>query len=130
MRFHCFAVDWLHPENWRGTVAGTAATVKALGDRMFSKMRDTRNFAPCPPHMHDAGHHFSWVGGNEYGWRKLASFCHPEIERQVRDGLAGDIFYRDGWHVDGSKLAPVDVDDTWPRWIAERSCPDVWFRPR
>lgn len=130
MRFHCFAVDWLHPERWQGTVAGTAGTVKALGNGCMSRMRDTRNFAPCPPHMHDAGWHFSWVGGNEYGWRKLAAFCHPEIERQVRDGLAADIFYRDGWHVDGTKLDPVDVDGSWPLWIKSGQCPDVWFRPR
>jgi hypothetical protein len=130
MRFHPFAVDWLHPEDWRGTVAGTAATVRALGPRMFSKMRDTRNFAPCPPHMRDAGHHFTWVGGNDYAWRKLAAFCHPEIERQVVDGLTEDTFYREGWHVDGHKLAAVDVDDTWPRWIVDGHAPSNWFRPR
>ena len=25
---------------------------------------------------------------------------------------------------------PVDVDETWPAWIRDRRCPEIWFRPR
>jgi hypothetical protein len=35
-----------------------------------------------------------------------------------------------GLHVDGTKMLPVDVDATWPRWVYERRCPANWFRPR
>ena len=28
------------------------------------------------------------------------------------------------------KLTPVDVDETWPRWIVEGNAPASWFRPR
>ncbi len=131
MRFHPFAVDWLHPELWRGTVAGRAKMVKTLcGFRPFSRMRDCRNFAPCPPHMQDAGWHFTWVGGNDYAWRKLRAFCHPEIAMNIEDNLPDDLYYREGWHVDGHKLEPVDVDESWPKWVRDRQCPENWFRPR
>jgi phosphoribosylformylglycinamidine synthase len=52
------------------------------------------------------------------------------VEDQIRDGLERDTFYRDGIHVDGTKMTPVDVDDTWPRWIVEGHAPASWYRPR
>jgi hypothetical protein len=118
--FHPFAVDWLHPDRWRGTVAARVSRIKSFG-----AMRDMRNYAPFLP---NAGWHFSWVGGNDYGKRKLASFCHPEIADRTAAGLEGDVFYREGWHVDGRKLAPIDGHKL-PKYIAERRCPDNWWRP-
>lgn len=130
MRFHPFAVDWRHPQDWRGTVVAQAGAIKDLGDRRFSRMRDCRNVAQCPPYLADAGWHFTWVGGNDYAQRKLRSFCHPEIAAKTEHHLNDDKFLREGWHVDGTKLKPVEVDATWPTWIAERRCPPNWFRPR
>ena len=130
MRFHPFAVDWLHPHRWHGTVAATWATVQTLGESAMLTMRLARDTVPCPSHMADAGWHFSWVGGNDYARRKLVSFSHHEIVDRVQGELVDDMFWRDGWHVDGTKLTPVDVDNTWPLWVTDRSCPDVWFRPR
>ncbi len=130
MRFHPFAVDWRHPEDWRGTVVAPARAIKDLGDRRFSRMRDCRNIAPCPPYLRDAGWHFTWVGGNAYAQRKLHAFCHPEIIGRTQGPLDDDLYYVDGWHVDGTKLHPVDVDGTWPEWITSRRCPSHWFRPR
>lgn len=121
-KFHCFAVDWLHPDTWRGTVAAYARNIES-----FSAMRDARNWAPRIP---GGGWHFSWVGGDGYALEKLGSFCHPEIAERTLDGLRSDFFYREGVHVDGSKLAPVEVGRGWPKWIAARECPDSWFRPR
>ena len=129
-RLHCFAVDWLHPEPWRGTVAARASHVWGLGDRRFSRMRDLRNLAPCPPHLRDAGWHFSWLGGREAALAKLGAFCPPEIAEFAESGLERDFYLRDGWHVDGKKMHPVDVDDSWPRWIVDGHAPSVWFRPR
>lgn len=120
--FHCFAVDWLHPQRWRGTVASRVGKIDSFG-----YMRDCRNFAPPIP---NAGRHFSWLGGKEAFLKKLGSFCHPEIAERTHQGLQDDLFLREGIHVDGCKLSPVEVDDTWPRYIAERRCPDSWFRPR
>jgi hypothetical protein len=120
----CFsmAVDWQHPEPWRGPVATTVANV-----RTFTAMRDARNFAP---HLPNAGWHLGWLGGQDAQLRKLNAFCHPEIAPKTLKGIGANTFLADGFHFDGAKLIPVDVDDTWPRWIVEGRCPPTWFRPR
>lgn len=129
-RLHCFAVDWRHPDMWRGTVAGTARAVHALGPLKFGKMRGTRNIAPCPPGFEDAGWHMSWLGGRDMVVAKLDSFCHTEISDQTRPGLLADFYWTEGWHVDGRRMIPVDVDESWPRWIVDGHAPRSWFRPR
>ncbi len=130
-RGHFWAVDWLYPHPWYGTVAATVGHLAKFPEaRRFSYMRDVRMTALCPPHLQDAGWHLSWLGGPEAAIRKVGSFCHPEVEDQIRDGLERDTFYRNGIHVDGTKMTPVDVDDTWPRWIVEGHAPASWYRPR
>ena len=126
-RFHPFAVDWVHPEMWRGTVAARLSKVTALGS--FAAMRHLRFTAACPLHMMDAGWHFSWVGGHDYTVAKLTAFAHSEIVERCAGRMDDDVFYTDGWHVDGTKLEPVTVDDGWPSWITEKRCPAEWFRP-
>ena len=122
MRCYSMAVDWQHPDTWRGTVASLAQNVTT-----FSAMRDVRNFAPGLP---DAGWHLGWLGGPEAQLRKLNAFCHPEIAARTLDGIEQNFWLEQGWHVDGKKLIPVDVDHTWPKWITERRCPESWFRDR
>jgi beta-1,4-mannosyl-glycoprotein beta-1,4-N-acetylglucosaminyltransferase len=130
-RGHFWAVDWLYEPGWRGTVAGTIAAIDRLPRPQFAHMRDTRNIAPCPPHLRDAGWHFSWLGGPERVTKKVNSFCHPEVEDRIRGGIANDNFYwREGWHVDGVRMTPVDVNDEWPRWIRDGNAPASWYRPR
>jgi hypothetical protein len=128
---HFWAVDWLYPHPWYGTTVATVATLKRFPDaKRFAYMRDVRCTAECPPHLQGAGWHFSWLGGAEAAMRKVGSFCHPEVEQRIRDGLTSDQFLRDGVHVDGVQMKPVDVDDSWPAFIFERRCPANWFRPR
>lgn len=120
-RGHFFAVDWQYPPGWRGTVAARAAAIPS-----FRQMRDCRNFAlPLP----NAGWHFSWLGGTEESvLAKVRSFCHPEVEGRI----IGDPgrFMRDGIHVDGVKLQPVEVDRSWPLWMrTPGNVPAEWFRP-
>lgn len=123
-RGHFFAVDWLYPDPWCGTVAGRLADI-----RSFGAMRDTRNITPT--RLPNAGWHLSWLGGKEANLEKLGSFCHPEVSDRIHDGLQGNNrFLHHGVHVDGKVMAPVDVDKTWPKWVAERRCPENWFRPR
>lgn len=126
-RLHCFAVDWLHPDPWGGTVAGTVAQIAAQGRNPFQKMRNTRNWNTP---LVDSGWHLSWLGGQEAAMKKLGSFCHPEIAERTLVGLTTDLYLREGYHVDGRRMTPVDVDKSWPRYISERRCPSVWFRPR
>lgn len=122
MPMYSMAVDWLHPDPWRGTVAARAKSI-----RTFTDMRDIRNFAP---HLPDAGWHLSWLGGQAAQKSKLAAFSHPEIAPDVEGPIEEDLFYREGWHVDGVKLTGVEVDASWPKWVSERRCPTSWFRPR
>ena len=122
MSMYSMAVDWLHPHRWRGTVAARASHVTT-----FSAMRDLRNVAP---HLPEAGWHLTWLGGKARQRAKLAAFAHPEIAPAVCEPIEEDLFLREGWHVDRVKLEPVDVDGTWPKWVAERRCPSEWFRPR
>jgi len=149
---HCFAVDWLHPEPWGGTVAVTVDTATACGERAvvgdlvyhpgaWQIVRNQRNGLIAPNFagrgagwrvtpLFDAGWHFSWLGGRDAALDKLGSFCHPEIEHRTRAGLEQDRFMAEGFHVDGTKMAPVEVDETWPPMIYERRCPESWWRPR
>ena len=147
-RLHSFAIDWLHPDPWYGTVAARAATVRALGDNLncFARMRDRRNrhmwqpgnpegdwmfWRNNPAHiLRDAGWHFSWIGGQEAAFRKLAAFCHPEVRDIIEEGLTQDVFIREGWHADGRRMYPCDVDDTYPKWIRDGNAPASWYRPR
>ncbi len=122
MRFHPFAVDWLHHDTWPGTVAARLSLIST-----FSAMRDARLLAPTIPL---SGWHFSWVGSHDYQVNKLGSFAHPEVERWARESIENADCYRHGYHVDGERLEAVEVDHTWPRWIADRLCPPEWFRPR
>lgn len=121
-RFYCFAVDWLHPSEWPGTVA---APIKSITS--FAKMRDTRLLCQRIP---GSGWHFTWIGGHDVTVEKVNHFCHPEVLAWAGEALERDDLYRHGYHVDGKRLDPVEVDHTWPRWIAEGHAPDSWFRPR
>lgn len=129
-RGHFFAVDWLYPHPWFGTVAATIESIGRLTETPFAYMRDIRTTAHCPSHLMDAGWHLSWLGGPEAAIAKVGSFCHPEVRDQIVEGLAIDKFLRGGVHVDGEVMRPVVVDDTWPRYVYERRCPENWFRPR
>ena len=123
-KLYCFAVDWEHPQKWYGTVASRVGHVSRFG-----AMRDARNAAP---HIANAGWHLSWLGGDDANLRKLAAFCHPEVADRIHAGLTadGNRFRETGYHVDLQRMRPVDVDESWPRWIVEKRCPDVWWRPR
>lgn len=130
MRGHFWAVDWVYPEPWRGTVAAKVSTVAKLGPQGMGYMRDCRNTAPSPPALQDAGWHLSWLGGPEVAVAKVGSFCHPEVEERIVDGLACDAFYAQGIHVDGKRMAPCVIDESFPKWIREGHAPVSWFRPR
>jgi SAM-dependent methyltransferase len=151
---HCFAVDWLHPDVWGGTVAVTVETALACGVRhevdgivyhpgSWQIVRNQRNGLVSVNFssyglgggwrtsvLDGAGWHFSWLGGQEAAIKKLGSFCHPEVADRISAGLEDDLFYREGMHVDGRKQTPVEIDSSFPRWIREGHAPASWFRPR
>jgi beta-1,4-mannosyl-glycoprotein beta-1,4-N-acetylglucosaminyltransferase len=128
-RMHTFHVDWLHPDPWFGTVAATLGDLVRLSPLPFQRLRNTRN-SDLNTWLFDSGWHFSWMGNTDIWLDKLHSFCHPEIGERTLQGLQNGMYSREGFHVDGRRMKAVDVDDTWPRMIAERRCPEMWFRPR
>lgn len=132
-RGHFWCVDWLHPIVWQGTTAMSWRALRRLSTVTtwpYAHMRDQRMTAETPPGFGDAGWHLSWLGGAEVAMAKVGSFCHPEVRERIVAGLESDVFLRDGWHVDGEKMTPADVDQTWPKWIADGKAPAAWFRPR
>ncbi len=70
------------------------------------------------------------MGGRDAAFKKLGSFCHPEVADQIDAGLKTDLFLREGMHVDGRVMIPMTVDDTYPQWIVDGNAPAEWFRPR
>ena len=122
MRLCMYAVDWQHPLPWHGTIR---TRYRSVGS--FAQLRDMRNSLPT---IMAGGSHLSWMGGTEAHRAKLETHCHLEMTEATREALWSGEWLRDGQHSDGRKLEPVDVDDTWPRWVFERQCPGSWFRPR
>jgi hypothetical protein len=122
MRLCMYAVDWLHPLPWHGTIR---TKVRSVGS--FAQLRGMRNSLPT---IMDGGSHLSWMGGTEAHRAKLETHCHLEMTEATKEALQSGEWLRDGQHSDGHKLEPVDVDETWPRWVYERQCPPSWFRPK
>lgn len=117
------AVDWLYPAPQPGSVVVAA---RHLWGRRLSDVRDSR---PSLPMFQDGGWHLSWLGGLAEQSAKLAVSCHRELSHAERDIIEGGHGYRTGGH-DGVQMVPVDVDESWPRYIYDRKCPASWFRPR
>ena len=123
-RLCMYAVDWEYPERHVCTVAARAAFVRHMG---LANVRDARHSFPVV----DGGWHLTWLGGPEGQRAKLAVTCHLEMTDLSKELLASGRCYTEGIHHTGDfKMTPVDVDETWPRWIYERNCPENWFRPR
>lgn len=131
-RLHAFAADWVHPQTWRGTVS------RRYGDvATFTALRDERWTLPLLP---DGGWHLTWLGGPAEISRKLTAFCHLELRDEIAAANARGELYEGGlvpgtWgHEPYSPMwfqqKPADIDETWPRYIRERRCPQSWLRPR
>ncbi len=138
-RGHFWAIDWLYPDppGWSGTVATRVGALPAMardGVGPFTAMRDRRNINVVQ--LEDAGWHFSWLGGPEAGRRKIDSFCHPEVAKEIEIGAAPspEECYTLGRHVDYKRVGPmqpVEVDSSWPKWMQDPdNIPTSWLRPR
>jgi len=131
-RGHFWAIDWEYPPGWNGTVAcrvGALVSLKRENCGPFTAMRDARN-SLGPRAIMNGGWHFSWLGGNRDAWmKKVGSFCHPEVEQRIVDNA--ERYFAEGFHVDGVKMVPVDVNRTWPKWMQNPdNVPTSWLRPR
>lgn len=124
-RLCMYAVDWEFPEQMLCSVAARAGWARG---RDASDVRDSRGIWPAM----NGGWHLTWLGGPEGQRRKLeTATCHLEMSTDEYNRIASGACYRDGVHHSGEHMMiPVDVDGTWPKMIAERKCPENWFRPR
>jgi hypothetical protein len=123
-RMFLFAVDWLHPDPWYGTVA------LPYGDGTAPDFRALRTDRPWFNAV-DGGWHLSWLGGPAAITRKTCYYGHPEHTAAIREANYRGLMYERGWCPwDEVQMAPADVDSSWPSRIANRECPPQWFRPR
>jgi beta-1,4-mannosyl-glycoprotein beta-1,4-N-acetylglucosaminyltransferase len=118
-RGHFWSCRWLYPQPWPGTVAARVRDIRG-----FAAMRTLRTSAKALP---NSGWHLSWLGGAPEALRKVGSFCHPEVEDQIREGLHSDRFLVNGIHVDGKVMTRVEIDDSFPRYVREGRCPKSWL---
>jgi hypothetical protein len=122
-RHFMYACDWEFPAPfWPGTIAARYRDIEG-----FQWLRAQRFTLPVLP---GGGWHLSWMGGLEAQRRKLGQHCHLEMTALEAARIDSGRCYRDGLNHGGVQMIPVDVDETWPRWVAERKCPANWFRPR
>lgn len=126
-KLYSMAIDWRYPGDWNGTVM----TTKRFADTLPS-YEHVRSRRMTPPAINDetAGWHFSWLGGEEYIKLKAQSFAHTEDSVQNYVRTMGEKLYTEGYHVLGEKLIPVDIDDTYPKYIKAQRYPTTWLRPR
>lgn len=132
MRTYLFAVDWqvAEPVPPPAVIARVGFIKKLRAEGLgLGNIRDRRSSFELIP---DGGWHFSWLGGPTEQREKLhTATCHLEIfnkpeARYITDGTR----YRTALNGGGLPVVGVDVDETWPKWIYERRCPDAWFRPK
>jgi hypothetical protein len=133
MRTFLFAVDWEVARRVPPTcVVARVGWLRqeAAAGYLLAEVRDRRD--DYPEFDGFGGWHFSWCGGPAAQKEKLeTATCHTEILGTEEAGLI-----RSGarWAAEfaggGLPVRPVDVDATWPAYIYEERCPDMWFRPR
>jgi len=130
-RCMCFAVDWELPYRWQGTCAFRYAWLGSSGS-----VAQARHMKTNWGLIGDGGFHFTWLGGPDGIRRKLAAHCHTEANEMIQRRLDAGTLYERGIFWGGSgpeedtQCAAVEIDDTYPAYIRDRRCPDIWFRPR
>ena len=130
MRVFIHCVDWEVPAGHvpPQCVIATAGYIRRNGGSLAA-IRDRRDSYPV---IEDGGWHFSWQGGPAAAKDKLlTATCHTELlDNGEGDLIADGTRYRSAEDGGGLPVVPVDVDETWPAWIRDRRCPEIWFRPR
>lgn len=132
MRTCIFAVDWEVSSPLPPTCVMAGVGYLRLQNSYGRGLAEVRDGRSHYPQIMGGGWHLSWLGGPDSQRKKLEeATCHTELLQSPE----GDLI-RSGarWESaqDGGGLAvkPVDVDWSWPAFVAERRCPRNWFRPR
>lgn len=126
LRHFIFAVDWelIGGEVWDKP---SATKMKNLGGITHLRRGGNGGFDV----LGNMGWHLSFLGGPEGIRRKMRGDCHPEVRSRVLQMNDEGLCYQKGifWQAP-NQARPVDVDDTWPRYIREGRAPDIWYRPK
>ena len=124
LKHYIFACDWeiIGGEDWNKPAATLMKNIHSI-----TALRRSSNFHI----LSDMGWHLSFFGGPEGIARKMEGDCHPEVRAEVLQMANAGMCYEKGmiWQ-DPKQATPVDVDETWPRYIREGRAPAIWFRPR
>ena len=124
MRNHVLAVNLLDPGWW----GGLAAVLGERPDRMYD-IRACRHSVSTAV-IHDAGWHFSWLGGPEGMREKVNAFAEPAFGTMAaRINEHAEDFWRDRINPGsgGKRLIVTAIDDSWPRYMRERRGPANWY---
>jgi hypothetical protein len=128
---HLYAVDWFAEWNVMGSMFPLYCLNRSwqqspdLPGAVMGGLSWIREHRSQFPVIDKAGHHFSWTGG--IGEYKAKDERTPHVEHhgdRMAPGQPEHAYY------EGGGQTPVEVDDTYPRYIRERLCPPSWFRPR
>lgn len=132
LRKFIYCCDWevFGGQQWNRAVV---TRCKHIGNetRSFDELQREARFDTAPDSWGQMGWHFSFFGGKEAVLAKLESDCHPEMREKHRKFLDEGLCIEKGqfpWAPDRAR--PVDVNETWPRWVREGKAPASWFRPR
>ena len=125
---HFWAIDWLYT-GWAGTIIGKHGLITSFDDLRYGRGYDNVCGRGPAQRVLNAGWHFSWLGREASVFKKADSFAHPEVNDNVKQNA--EKFYAEGYHLDGTKMEPVEVDSTYPKWMQDKSnVPADWYRPR
>ena len=125
LKLRCAALEWYGSPGVNGVLAKAGFAAETGIDRL------RQNREGFPVFDGDGGWHFSWFGGKEAIRIKLESFCHLESYHAGMELIQNDSMYRLGMTWPGGDYGtPVEIDETYPRWVREGKCPAIWFRPR
>lgn len=111
-RHMVFAPNLEHPKQEWGSIVARARDIPHP-----DRARSTRNHNRRIP----GGFHFSWMPTDLTAKAKSTSHteaAHHDYDRARRERVTP-------W--DGQRLSVVDVDDTWPIWFRDGSCPEGWW---
>lgn len=129
-RMHEFALDWLHPQCWLGTIAmrygadGWPTTPQ--------EARDDRGPLDARGHSYrGGGWHLSWMGGVEACMRKRSRFSHGEALSVDDRGFDWHVAH--GVDVNGAQMTRVEHPEAldWPAGLLDRARvnPAYWRLP-
>lgn len=122
---YSMAINWLYPTRWLCTMAAPISVLEHMG------MLDLRShrFSLPPECIIEDGWHFSWLGGLDFIKKKAQAFSHTEdsVQNYVRD--MGERLLTEGYHVLGEKLIPVNIDNSYPKYVQMGKYPHSWIRP-